>query len=127
MTPRIFFTLDWNSEYYQVPSDPVDENKTWFTCHLGLYRFIRMPFGLKNELAIFQRAVNIILSMCKWKYALVYLEDVIVYSKNRRKHFENLSTVLSLLKTAEVSMKLKKSNFFEQAVDYLVHVVRTEN
>ena len=57
-----------------------------------------MPFGLKNSPATFQRATDIILAQVKWQYALVYLDDVIVYSKTVEEHFAHLKYVLTLIK-----------------------------
>ena len=65
----IFTTLDCNSGYWQIPVDPADRDKTTFTSHYGIYRFIRLPFGLRNAPGAFQRAVDIILSEVKWKHA----------------------------------------------------------
>ena len=58
----VFTTLDCNSGYWQVENAEEDRDKTTFASHSGLYSFLRMPFGLKNAPAIFQRAVDIILS-----------------------------------------------------------------
>lgn len=120
----VFTTLDANSGYWQVEIAPGDRDKTTFTCHEGLYRFIRMPFGLKNAPATFQRAIDIILSKVKWQYALVYLDDVIIYSKSVEDHFAHVRTVLTLLQNAGVSLKLNKCSFFTTAVDYLGHKIR---
>ena len=120
----IFTTLDCNDGYWQVPVADADKDKTTFTSHSGLYRFLRMPFGLKNAPATFQRAVDIILSRVKWQYALVYLDDVIVYSKTIKEHFIHVQTVLQLLRDAGVSLKLAKCSFFDQSVDYLGHVIK---
>ena len=120
----VFTTLDCNSGYWQVEVDEPDRDKTTFTSHMGLFRFIRMPFGLKNAPATFQRAVDIVLSRVKWQYALVYLDDVIVYSKTLREHFSHMRTILSLLQDAGVSLKLPKCHFFQASVDYLGHVIR---
>ena len=76
----VFTMLDCNSRYWQVEIAEEDRDKTMFASHSGLYRFLRMLFGLKNPPATFQRAVDIILSRTKWGTALVYLDDVIVYS-----------------------------------------------
>lgn len=84
---------------------------TNFTCHEGLFRSLRVPFGLKNAPATFYRAVATILARCKWQYALVYLDEVIVYSSNLIDHFPYLETVLALLKAAGVSLKLKSERF----------------
>ena len=76
----VFSTLDCNSGYWQIPMAPKDMDKTAFISHYGLYRFRRMPFGLKNAPGTFQRIADIILASVKWQNALVYLDDVIVYS-----------------------------------------------
>jgi hypothetical protein len=67
----IFSTLDCNSGYWQIPVEPADMDKTTFTSHEGTFRFTRMPFGLSNAPATFQRMVDIILSGVKWKTCLV--------------------------------------------------------
>ena len=119
----LFTTLDANSGYWQVEIDPADRDKTTFTSHFGLYRFLRMPFGLRNAPATFQRAMDVILASVRWQVALVYLDDVIIFSKSYRAHLEHVATVLSLLKSAGVTLKLAKCHFFSQEVDYLGHVI----
>jgi Reverse transcriptase (RNA-dependent DNA polymerase) len=101
-----FSTLDANSGYWQVPVDPESRDKTTFTRHSGLFTFLRMPFGLTNTPATFQRALDIILARVKFDFALVYLDDVIVYSPTFDLHLEHLVMVLGLLKKANVSLKL---------------------
>jgi Reverse transcriptase (RNA-dependent DNA polymerase) len=64
-----------------------------------------------------------LLSKVKWKYALVYLDDVIIYSKSLEEHFEQLDYVLSILRNAGAALKLSKCHFFQSSVDYLGHVV----
>ena len=76
----VLTTLHCSSGYWQVEIAEEDRDKTTFASHSALYRFLRMPFSLKNAPATFQRAVDIILSRVKWGTALVYLDDVIVYS-----------------------------------------------
>ena len=119
----IFSTLDCNSGYWQIPVASEDRDKTTFTTFLGTYRYIRMPFGLKNAPATFQRALDIILSGVRWQTCLVYLDDVIVFSRTIDEHIANLDTVLSLLRNAGVSLKLSKCAFFQTKVDYLGHVI----
>ena len=80
----VFTKLDGNSGYWQVEIAEDDRDKTTFASHSGLYRFLRMLFGLKNAPATFQRAVDIILSRVKWERALVYFDDVISTRKPLR-------------------------------------------
>ena len=120
----VFTTLDCNSGYWQIPVHPEDKDKTTFTSHYGIYRFLRLPFGLRNAPATFQRAIDIILSGVKWKTCLVYLDDVIVFSKSKKDHLAHVAEALTLLGNAGLSLKLKKCHFFAEAVDYLGHVIR---
>ena len=75
----IFSTLDCNSGHWQIPMSYEDRDKTAFFSHCGLFRWLRMPFGLKNAPGTFQRAANVILAGVKWQFALVYLDDIIIY------------------------------------------------
>lgn len=92
--------------------------------HHGLFRFIRIPFGLTNAPETFRRVTDVFLSQEKFQYALVQLDHVIVFSKSVEKHFNHVSTVLSLSKDAGVSLKLKKCSFFTDHVDFLGHIIR---
>ena len=119
----VFSTLDCNSGYWQIPVAERDRDKTAFVSHFGLYRWLRMPFGLKNAPATFQRAADVILAAVKWQFALVYLDDVIVYSKSVEEHFDHLAYVLRLLQKAGLTLKLPKCEFFRESVDYLGHII----
>lgn len=120
----VFTTLDCNSGYWQIEVAEEDRDKTTFVSHCGMYRFLRMPFGLKNAPATFQRAVDIILSRVKWRFALVYLDDVIIYSKTVEDHFRHVREVLSMLSVAGITLKLRKCNFFDTEIAYLGHTIR---
>lgn len=120
----VFTTLDCNSGYWQVPVAAEDRDKTTFTCQEGCFRFKRMPFGPINAPATFQRTLDILLSGYRWKSCLVYLDDIIIFSKAMPEHVEHVRAVLQVLKDAVLSLKLKKCHFFTGAVDYLGHVIR---
>ena len=120
----VFSTLDCNSGYWKIPLHEADRDKTTFCSHAGTFRFLRMPFGLRNAPATFQRAIDIILSGLKWRTCLVYLDDIIIYSTSREDHFHHVDEVLTTLRDAGLSLKLKKCHFFKEAVDYLGHVIR---
>jgi Reverse transcriptase (RNA-dependent DNA polymerase) len=83
-----------------------------------------MPFGLRNAPATFQRFVDITLSGLTWKSCLVYLDDIIVFSKTPTEDMEHLDAVLHRLYRAGLTLNLKKCHFFKDTVDYLGHVIR---
>ena len=120
---QYFTTLDANNGYWQIPVAEEDRDKTTFTCHAGTYRFLRMPFGLCNAPATFQRAMDILLAGIRWKSCLVYLDDIIIFSKEVDEHIKHVEQVLEKLQSARVSLKLKKCKFFAKTVDYLGHVI----
>ena len=119
----VFSTLDANAGYWQIRVSKEDREKTSFICHAGTYQFIRMPFGLVNAPATFQRAMDVILSSVKWKFCLVYLDDIIIYSPSHQQHLKDLDLVLGLLSRAGATLKLKKCHFFKERVKYLGHVI----
>jgi Reverse transcriptase (RNA-dependent DNA polymerase) len=63
----VFSTLDANSGYWQVSMHPDDRDKTTLTCHVGTFRFKRMPFGLRNAPSTFQRVMDVIISGIRWQ------------------------------------------------------------
>ena len=91
--------------------------------NLGTFRHLRMPFGLRNAPATFQRALDIILSGVRWQTCLIYLDDVIIFSKDITSHLAHVDEILTLLGQAGITLKLKKCEFFQPRVDYLGHVI----
>jgi len=85
-----FSTFDLRSGFHQVKVNPRDANKTTFTCHRGTFRFPRMPFGLCNAPATFQRLMDTVLMGLNFDICLAYLDDVIVYSRDLQSHNNNL-------------------------------------
>ena len=83
-----------------------------------------MPFGLTNAPASFQRALDFILTQFKWKSCLVYLDDVIIYSKTIEEHIRHVDEILSSLAQAGVTLKMKKCKFFTTTVEYLGHIIK---
>jgi hypothetical protein len=119
----IFSTLDCNSVYSQILMKEEDRNKTAFVTHCGIHRFKRMPFGLCNAPGAFQKALDMIVAKVKWNYALIYLDDVINYSKTVKEHMTHLDEILRLLKNAGASLKLRKCHFFQTKMNYLGHLI----
>ena len=94
---EVFSTLDSNSGYWQVDIPMEDRDKTVFVTNNGLFQYTRMPFGLRNAPETVQRSMYIVLSSVKWQFALVYLDDIVIFSPNPRTHVEQLDKVLTLL------------------------------
>ena len=90
---KVCSKLDARYGFLNIFIKPKDIDKTSFVCHLGQYKFLRMPFGLRNAPASFQRAIEHILSPVLNKYVLVYMDDVIVFSPNIELHFIHLAKV----------------------------------
>lgn len=119
----VFATIDCNVGYRQIPVAEEDTPKTAVVFHSGVYEFLRLPFGLSNELSTFQRAIDIILLGVKWCNCLVFLYDFIVSSRIMDDYVHHVSEVLTLLRNAEVALRLKNCAFFQQTVEYLGHKI----
>ena len=121
---NIFSTLDANWGYWQLPVREQDRKYTAFSSHEGLFEFNRLPFGLTNAPASFQRALDVILARFKWKTCLIYLDDIIVFSRDVESHIDHVDQILSVLRHAGISLKIDKCDFFTKTVKYLGHIVR---
>jgi hypothetical protein len=111
---RYFSTLDLLSGYED------DKHKTAFICELGWFEFNRMPFGLTNAPSTFQRAMNNIFKNELYKFVLVYLDDIIIYSKTFDDHVKHLRKVFELLLSVGLRLNRTKCEFFKNKIDYLL-------
>jgi len=118
-----FTTLDLASGFHQIEIDPTDIPKTAFTVENGHYEFIRMPFGLKNAPATFQRVMDNVLRDLMGKICLVYMDDIIVFSTSLQEHVENLKRVFEALDRYNLKIQLDKSEFLCKEVAFLGHIV----
>ena len=123
---KYFSTLDLCSGYWQIEIEEKDKIKTAFTTEDGHYEFNRMPFGLANAPATFQRFLDNVLRPVKTKFAMVYLDDVIVYSKTIKDHLNHLRSVFDLLRKAGLKIKPSKCIFLQTEVEYLGHIFTKE-
>ena len=120
---ELFSTLDLASGYWQVELDPANREKTAFTTHQGLYEFNVMPFGLCNAPGTFQRLMNSTLSGLQWSSCLVYLDDVIIFSKTLEEHLARLTAVLERFRSAGLKIRPSKCHLLQHTVSYLGHTI----
>ena len=123
---RYFTTLDLASGYWQVAMDPASREKTAFATYSGLYEFCKMPFGLANAPAAFQRLMEVVLSGLARGCCQVYLDDVLVFGRTMKEHNDNLERVFIRMRGAGLRLKPKKCAFAQRSVEYLGHVVSAE-
>ena len=120
---QYFTTLDLMSGYHQIAVAESDKAKTAFTSEFGHYEFNRLPFGLCNAPATFQRVMNEVLRSTQFKSTMVYLDDIIVFSKTMGQHLKDIQQVFTLLRRANLKLKMKKCAFCRSEVEYLGHIV----
>lgn len=123
---KFYSTLDLASGYWQVEVDPADREKTAFTTPFGLYEFERMPFGLCNAPATFQRLMQRCLGNMVNDSLLIYLDDVVVFSANFDSHVQHLEEVFQRLEEHGLKLQPKKCSLFQRKVTYLGHVISEE-
>ena len=119
-----FTTLDCNMAYHQVPLEEGDKPKTAFATPMGgLYQFTTMPFGLCNAPATFQRIAERALEGLQWHIAVLYLDDIIVYSSSFVDHLGDLTLVMKRLQNAGLKLKAKKCFIFRHEISYLGYLI----
>ena len=118
-----FTTLDLLSGYWQVEVDEKDREKTAFSTPDGLFEFTRMPFGLCNAPATFQRLMDLVLAGLQWYNCLVYLDDILIIGKTFDDHLHNLRLVFERLREAGLKLKPSKCAVCRKQVTYLGHIV----
>ena len=123
---NMFSTLDLRSGYWQVSMSPEDREKTAFSTPDGLWEFLRMPFGVSNGCATFQRGIQIVLSGLKYDTCLCYFDDIIIPSTSIEQHCERLELVLGRFRKHNLRVKASKCCFGVNEVTYLGHVVSAQ-
>ena len=118
-----FSKIDLTSGYWQIAIAAADQYKTAFRTQYGHYEFNVMPFGLTNAPATFQSLMNDIfrdmLDIC----VIVYLDDILVYSKNDEDHEKHVRQVLQRLRDNQLYARPSKCTFFTDTIEYLGHIV----
>jgi transposase InsO family protein len=118
---QYFTSLDLASGYWQVEMLEADKPKTAFTTKFGLYEWNVMPFGLTNAPATFQRLMERVLRGLQWKILVLYLDDMVIFSKSFDEHLDRLRTVFDRFRQAGLKLKPKKCNLMRNKVSFLGH------
>jgi hypothetical protein len=119
----IFSKIDLRSGYHQVRIKDANIHKKTFRTRYGHYEFVVAPFGLTNALTTFMCLMNSVLNKHLDKFVLVYVDDILVYSKNREEYEEHLRMVLQVLREHQLYAKFNKCDFYKKEIQYLGHVI----
>ena len=120
---QYFSTMDLASGYWQLKVKEEHREKTAFVTKSGLYEFVVLPFGLVGPPSTFERCMETVLRHLQWQTCLVYLDDIIVFSKNFSEHLCRLEQVCERIQQAGLKLKPSKCKLFQQQVTFLGHVV----
>ena len=105
-----FMTLDLHAGYHHIPLDKPSILKTAFNSPFGKYEYVKVPFGLPQAPAYFQELMTGILK--NFTFVIAYLDDIIIFSKTPQEHLSQIRQVFKKLRSAKLSMKMSKCNFF---------------
>ena len=122
-----FSTMDFKSGFWQVRMAPESQQYTAFmVSNLDFYEFTRMPFGLCNAPATFQRLMQNMLGELNLTYCIIYLDDIIVFGHTEEEHLEHLRIVLEHFREFNLRLKPSKCSFFQTDIVYLTHHISKE-
>lgn len=123
---KYFSVFDLASGFHQIPMHESDAPKTAFSTPFGHYEFKRMPFGLKNAPATFQRLMDRVLSGLQGTLLFVYLDDIVIYASSLREHEMKFNKLAERLRAANLRLQPDKCEFLRKEVAYLGHVINQE-
>ncbi|GJZ98817.1 putative reverse transcriptase domain-containing protein [Tanacetum coccineum] len=120
---QFFLKIDLRSGYHQLRVYEDDIPKTAFRTHYGHFKFTVMPFGLTNAPAIFMDLMNRVCRPYLDKFVIVFIDDILIYSKTQEEHVEHLRLVLGLVKKEKLYAKFSKCEFWLRKVQFLGHMI----
>ena len=121
-----FSKIDLRTGYHQIRIHPSDIPKTAFRTRYGHYEFLVLSFGLTNAPATFMALMHTVLHPLLDVCVIVYLDDILIYSKDPAEHLQHLEQVLKLLCENQLYGKLSKCDFFQSQVNFLGHIISAD-
>ncbi|KAM0054415.1 putative nucleotidyltransferase, Ribonuclease H [Helianthus debilis subsp. tardiflorus] len=118
--------IDLRSGYHQLRVRDEDVSKTAFRTRYGHYEFLVMPFGLTNAPAVFMDLMNRVCKPYLDKFVIVFIDDILIYSKSQEEHEQHLRLILELLRKEQLYAKFSKCDFWLREVHFLGHVVNKD-
>src|ERR1044072_9464259 len=119
----VFSKIDLKSGYHQIRVKDADIQKTAFRTRYGHYEYLVMPFGVTNAPAVFMDYMNRVFSQFLDKFVVVFIDDILVYSKSREEHEVHLRQVLQILREKKLYANPSKCEFWLEEVKFLGHVI----
>ncbi|GJW39993.1 putative reverse transcriptase domain-containing protein [Tanacetum coccineum] len=123
---RVYSKIDMRSHYHQLRVREEDTPKTTIRNRYGHYEFQVMPFGLTNELAVFMDLMNRVCKPYLDRFVIVFIDDILIYSKSRKEHEGHLRLILKLLKEEKLYAKFSKCEFWLSKLQFLGHAIDSE-
>lgn len=120
----IFTKLDLRNAYHLVHIREGNEWKMAFNTSLGHFEYLVMPFGLMNAPAVFQALVNDVLRDFLNRFVFVYLDDILIFSKDKSEHVSHVRQVLQRLLENKLFAKAEKCEFHSSTVSYLAYIIK---
>ena len=122
----IFSKIDLRSGYHQLKIKPEDVSKTAFRTRYGHYEFLLIPFGLTNASAAFMDLMNRIFQPYLDQFVVVFIDDILIYSRSTEEHERHLRIILQLLREKQLYAKFKKCELWLKKVGFLNHIIDKE-
>ena len=122
---KCFSTIDLRSGYYHIGLTRESMAKSAFVVPMGKWEFKQTPFGLSQAPVYFQLLIDKVLMGCS-KFAMGYLDDIIIFSSNEKEHLQHIEEIFKRLEHFSLKMKREKCDFFKKHIQYLGHLIAEE-
>lgn len=123
---KVLFKIDLRFNYYQLKVKEADVPKTTFRTWYGHYKFLVMPFGPTNAPTTFMDIMNQVFQSYLNQFVVIFIDEILIYSKFREDHDEHLTVVLQILRQKQLYAKLSKCEFWIHKVMFLGQMVSTK-